>query len=39
MIAPNITAEEVRVEPITDDERERLRELLLQVQNLVAGDE
>ena len=30
--------EDVRVEPITDDDRERIRELLLQVQNLVESD-
>lgn len=35
MTVPNVAAEEVRVEPITDDDRERVRELLLQVQNLV----
>ncbi len=32
------TTDEVRVEPVTDDDRDRIRELLLQVQNLVESD-
>ena len=33
------TLEEVRVEPINDDDRDRLRDLVLQLQNLVADDD
>lgn len=39
MTDPATNPDEVRVEPIHDDDRDRIRELLLEVQNLVAGDE
>lgn len=39
MIAtPSPTTEEVRVEPITDDDREQIRELLLQAEHLMERE-